>query len=62
MIHLDPAEIANVNAERVGDLLAERAKVLYLKPKMVEFEPRHRMKGKGSSLKRVNALESVDGC
>lgn len=53
MITLEASEIAQVDTEALERSEAERAKILYLKPQKIEFTPRHKMKGKGSSMKKV---------
>jgi hypothetical protein len=54
MISLDTSVLARVDQQTLEEKLMERAKILYVRPEVVKFTPRHKMKGKGGTKGQVS--------
>ena len=48
-----------VNVEKLHETLEERKAKKYLKPSTIEFEPKHKMKGKSGTVKRFHIKRTV---
>ena len=48
-----------VNVEKLHETLEERKAKKYLKPATIEFEPKHKMKGKSGTVKRFHIKRTV---
>ena len=59
MITLDCDALTGVDAPTLQEKLEERNKKLFIKPANIEFDPRHKMKGKGGSAKRHHIRKQV---
>ena len=53
MITLDTSALARVDEDTLEERLFERAKILYVRPEVVKFTPRHKAKRKkGTKVRR----------
>ncbi len=59
LISLDPSRLGDVNQGALADSIEERNKKLFIKPRKVDFEPRHKMKGKGGTAKKFHIKRTV---
>lgn len=51
LITLDPTVISEINVPTLKEKIEERSKLLFIKPPVVEYEPRRKARGKGGSAK-----------
>lgn len=59
LISLDPSKVGDVNVSAVMDSIEDMNKKLFIKPRKVDFEPRHKMKGKGGTAKKFHIKRTV---
>jgi len=59
LITLDGDSLTGVDAPTLDEQIAERNKKIFIKPANIEFDPRHKMKGKGGSAKRHHIRRTV---
>ncbi|ELU16393.1 hypothetical protein CAPTEDRAFT_182026 [Capitella teleta] len=61
MITLDSRDVGKVDVKTLQEQIAEREKIIYLKPEKIEFTPRKRMKGKSKTGNLLRRVEIVKG-
>ena len=59
LITLDGDSLTGVDVPTVQEQIEERNKKIFIKPANIEFDPRHKMKGKGGSAKRHHIRKAV---
>merc|ERR1719464_2229716 len=59
LISVNSRDLAEVNVEKLHETLEERKAKKYLKPATIEFEPKHKMKGKSGTVKRFHIKRTV---
>ena len=59
LITLDGDSLTGVDVPTVQEQIVERNKKIFIKPANIEFDPRHKMKGKGGSAKRHHIRKAV---
>ncbi|XP_063422030.1 WD repeat-containing protein 46-like [Mytilus trossulus] len=59
MIHLDTGKIGQVDQKTMEDKIEESNKILFLKPKKIEYEPSYKMKGRSKGLKKEQRKKGV---
>ena len=59
LITVDREALAGVDMPTLQEKIDERNKKLFVKPSNIEFDPRHKMKGKGGSAKRHHIRRTV---
>ena len=59
LITVDREALAGVDMPSLQEKMDERNKKLFVKPSNIEFDPRHKMKGKGGSAKRHHIRRTV---
>jgi len=59
MIALDPRKVYEINRPSLHEKMEEKKKLLHVKPPKIDFEPRHRKKGKDSSKKKLMRKKGV---
>lgn len=59
LITLDGDALGGVDVPTLQDKIDERNKKIFIKPSNIEFDPRHKMKGKGGSAKRHHIRRTV---
>lgn len=52
MLSTDRAALGRLNTKSLQEKMEEKAKLLWVKPKKIDFEPRHRKKGRSRAGKR----------
>ncbi|XP_076233306.1 WD repeat-containing protein 46 [Calliopsis andreniformis] len=61
LITLDPIEIVEVDVPTLKDKIEEKKKILYLKPKDIDFKPRRtKAKGKGGTAKVIKSKKILN--
>ncbi|ELT99341.1 hypothetical protein CAPTEDRAFT_214977 [Capitella teleta] len=61
MITLDSRDVGKVDVKTLQEQIAEREKIIYLKPEKIEFTPHKRMKGKSKTGNLLRRVEIVKG-
>lgn len=59
LITLDGDALGGVDVPTMQDKIDERNKKIFIKPSNIDFDPRHKMKGKGGSAKRHHIRRTV---
>ena len=59
LITLDSEALGGLEAKTAQELIEERNRKIFIKPANIEFDPRHKMKGKGGSAKRHHIRRTV---
>ena len=59
MITLDGDSLTGVDVPTLQEQIEQRNNKIFIKPSNIEFDPRHKMKGKGGSAKRHHIRRTV---
>ena len=59
LITLDPGELGSVNVSKLEEDVLEKNKKLFIKPPKIDFEPRHKTKGRSSTSKTYHIKKQV---
>jgi U3 small nucleolar RNA-associated protein 7 len=59
MLSINPGAIGQVNVKTLQEKMAEKAKLMWIKPQKVDFEPRHRKKGRSKAGKHEKRRQGV---